>query len=623
VGTVVMASRKGEKWYITRLSSAGGSALIRVCRLPFAALIGLMALVLGGWSAPAASAADPNKVLRIAFPTAETGFDPVLISDLYSATVNEAIFERLLTYDYLARPAKLVPMAAETMPEITDNGRTYTFRIRKGIYFSADPAFTGRPRELTAQDFVYSYMRFMDPKNRSPYAFLLQGALVGLDELAAKAEKAGKFDYDAKIPGLEAVDRYTLRFRLKTTDYNFPYIAAHTSLGAVAREVIDAYGDDTMAHPVGTGPYALKSWTRRARIVLEANPNYRGFVWDFQPSADAWDQGVIAAMRGKQMPQVGRVEINVIEEEQARWLAFNGKELDYFALPPTFREKALDGDKLNPELTQEGIALFRAIDPEMTYTFFNTRDPVLGGFGREKIALRRAVAMGYDLEQEIRVVRKGQAIELQMPIPPGVVGHDPNYRSIIRYDPDTANKLLDYFGYKKGKDSYRTLPDGKPLVLRLATETGSIGREFNELWKKSMDRIGINMQFDVSKFDENRKAAKACQLQMWGQGWIADYPDGDNFMQNYYGPNIGQSNNGCYASKAFDKFYEQARALPDSPERNRLFLLMTRQLEVDTAQSLQVARVRNELLRPWVKGYKKHPILQAEWQYVDVEPRRR
>ena len=597
--------------------------MIRSCRRPLAALLAIIALALGGASSFAVAAADPNKVLRIAFQTAETGFDPCLISDLYSATVDEAIFERLLTYDYLARPAKLVPMAAEAMPEVAEKGRTYTFRIRKGIYFSADPAFKGQKRELTAQDFVYSYMRFMDPKNRSPYAFLLQGKLVGLDELAAKAAKTGKFEYDAKIAGLEAVDRYTLRFRLKETDYNFPYIVAHTTLGAVAREVIDAYADDTMAHPVGTGPYMLTSWTRRAKIVLEANPNYRGFVWDFQPSADAWDEGVIAAMKGKQMPQVGRVEITVIEEEQARWLAFNGKELDYVALPATFQERALDGDKLKPELAQEGVSLYRAIDLEITYTFFNTGDPVLGGFSKEKIALRRAIAMGYDVEQEIRVVRKGQAIKLQMPIPPGAVGHDPSYRSIIRYDPDTANKLLDYFGYKMGSDGHRTLPDGKPLVLRFATETGSAGREFNELWKKSMDRIGINMQFDVSKFDENRKAAKACKLQIWGQGWLADYPDGDNFMQLYFGPNIGQSNNGCYASKAFDKLYEQARALPDSAERNRLFLLMTRQLEVDTAQSLHVARVRNELLRPWVKGYKKHPILQAEWQYIDVESKGR
>ena len=171
-----------------------------------------------------AAAADPAKVLRFAFPTAETGFDPARVSDLYSNTVNEAIFERLLTYDYLARPAKLVPMVAEAMPEVADNGKVYTLRIRKGIYFTPDPAFKGVKRELVAQDFIYSFMRFMDPKNRSPYAFLVEGKIEGLDDLAEQAKKTGKFDYDAKVRGMEAVDRYTLRFRLTKNDYNFPYI---------------------------------------------------------------------------------------------------------------------------------------------------------------------------------------------------------------------------------------------------------------------------------------------------------------------------------------------------------------------------------------------------------------
>ena len=235
--------------------------------------------------APATAAADPNKVIRWYFPTGENGFDPVRISDLYSATVIEAIFERLLTYDYLARPSKIVPMAAEAMPVVTDNGKTYTFKITKGIHFAPDPAFKGKKRELTAEDFIYTYKRFMDPKNRAPYAFLLEGKIVGLDELAAKAKKTGKFDYDAKVPGMEAVDRYTLRFRLKETDYNFPYVVAHTSLGAVAREVIEAYGDDTMGASGRHRALPAEELDARARkIVLEANPEYRGFVWDFQPS---------------------------------------------------------------------------------------------------------------------------------------------------------------------------------------------------------------------------------------------------------------------------------------------------------------------------------------------------
>jgi len=571
----------------------------------------------------ALAAADPAKVLRVSFPVQETGFDPPKVSDLYSNTVNEAIFDRLLTYDYLARPAKLVPMAAEALPEISDSGRTYIFKLRRGIYFTPDPAFKGAKRELTAEDFVYTFKRVADPKNRSPWLFMIEGKIEGLDELSEAAKKSGKFDYNAVVPGMVALDKYTLRFKLKAPDYLFMYTAAHVTFCAMAREVVEAYGDDVQAHPVGTGPYALKEWRRGAKISLEANPDYRGFTWDFQATADPWDAALVKDMRGKTMPQIGHIEISIIEEDQSRWLAFNQKELDYLALPGTFRAQVFDADnKVKPEWTDQGVTMFRAIDPDISYTYFNFRDPVVGGFSKEKIALRRAVIMGYDLEQEIRVVRKYQAVQAQMPVPVGVVGHDARYRSINQYDPALANKLLDYFGYKKGADGFRTMPDGKPLILRQATGSSAIDRAFNELWKKSMDAIGVRMEFDIGKFADQLKASKACQLMMWGAAWIADYPDGDNFMQLLYGPNTGQSNNGCYESKAFDAMYVKSRALPTtSPERSLLFLEMTRQMEVDGAWSLHVSRERNQLLRPWVKGYKKHPILNTEFVYMDVEPR--
>jgi len=579
---------------------------------------GLLALLLAAF----AHAADPAKVIRISFPAAETGFDPVRVSDLYSNTVTEAIFERLLTYDYLARPAKLVPMIAETMPEVSDNGRTYLIHLRRGIYFTPDAAFKGKPRELVAEDYVYTFKRFADPKNRSPWAFMVEGHIEGLDEQIEAAKKSGKFDYDAAIPGMIALDKYTLRFKLTHADYLFDYTLAHVPFGAMAREVVEAYGDDVQAHPIGTGPYMLQEWRRAAKITLVANPHYRDVTWNFEPGADPWDKGVVAAMQGRKIPQIGRVDISIIEESQSRWLAFNRKELDLLALPATFVHEALDAaNELKPDWTAQGVALYRAITPSVSYAFFNFRDPLLGGFSKEKIALRRAIIMGYEIGQEIVVIDKNQAVQAQMPIPYGVVGFDPNYRSINQYDPALANGLLDYFGYKKGADGYRTLPDGKPLVIRQATGTAAIDREYNELWKKSMDAIGIHMEFQPGKFADHLKATKSCQLMMWSAAWTADYPDGDNFMQLLYGPNTGESNNGCYESKSYDALYEKSRLLPpDSVERQHLFIDMTRQMEVDGAWSLHVSPIRNELIRPWVKGYKAHPILNADWVYMDVEP---
>jgi len=244
---------------------------------------------------------------------------------------------------------------------------------------------------------------------------------------------------------------------------------------------------------------------------------------------------------------------------------------------------------------------------------------VIGGSSLAKIALRRAIIMSYNMDNELVIVRKKQAVKAEMIIPDGVVGHDPKYRNSVGYDPDLANKLLDHFGYKRGADGYRLLPDGSPLELKIANEANGASQQMSELWKNGLDKIGIRVTFPVSNFADNLKAATQCKLMMWGGAWIADYPEGDNFMQLLYGPNSGQGNNGCYSSPAYDALYVKAKALPPSVARNQLYLQMNRQVEADSVWLLGVSRVSNTLIRPWIKGYKRHPILASNWQYLDVE----
>ena len=586
----------------------------------FGAALVLPALALSAGS----HAADLGKTLRVTFQVAETGFDPARTNDYYSGMVIEAIYDRLLTYDYLARPSKLVPLAAESLPQITDNGKTYTFRIKKGIYFTPDPAFKGKKRELTAEDYAYSIKRFFDPRNRSPYAFLFEGKIVGLDDLGARARKTGRFDYEAKVAGLEVPDRYTLRIHLKEIDYGLSHILAFDLSGAVAREVIEFYGEDTNAHPVGSGPYRLKQYTRSSKIVLEANPGYRGKIWDFQPGDDALDKEIAAQMEGKRLPAIGNVEISIMEETQSRWLAFEKGETDLeyqlWDVAPTFM--TADG-KLRPAFLKRGIKLNRTVDPEITYTYFNMQEKIgdqpnpVGGYSLERIALRRAIAMAYKTGDRIRVLRKGQAVRAEHPIPPGVAGYDPNYVNSIPYDPRTANALLDRFGYKKGADGYRRMPDGKPLVIRFSSTERD--RPYDELMQRSLDSIAIRMEIHKDRFPELLKLERRCRIMMRNAAWIADYADGDNFMQLLYGPNTQQSNNACYQSPEFDKLYEKSRTLPDGPERNKLYWAMARRMEADTAWIMNDSRVRNMLMQPRVIGYKRHPALHQEWMYLDLD----
>jgi oligopeptide transport system substrate-binding protein len=588
--------------------------------------IACVAWLVLGLAAAGVSTAAALKTLRVTFQAAETGFDPVKVADYYSGMVIEAIFEPLLTYDYLARPAKLMPNAAVSLPTVSDDGRTYTFAIRRGIYFADDPVFNGRPRELTAADYAYSIRRFLDPKNRSPYAFLFEGKIEGLDELATRAAKTNRFDYDAPVAGLETPDRYTLRIRLKEPDHNFSHLLAFHLSGAVAREVVEAYGDDVSSHPVGTGPFVLKEYTRSSKIALQANPRYRGRVWDSDASDDPLDKEIAARMRGKRLPQIERVEVSIMEETQSRWLAFVGGQTDMEYQLAEVATVFLTADgKLKPEFARRGIRLQRSVDPEITYTYFNMQEKLgdqpnpLAGFSKEKIALRRAIAMAYNVDDQVRIIRKGQAVRAHYPIPTGVAGHDPKYRNGIPYAPQLANALLDRFGYRKGPDGFRTLPDGKPLVIRYSSTPTERDRQFDELVKRSLDSIGIRLEIHKDRFPELLKLENQCRIMMKGSAWIADYPDGDNFMQLLYGPNSGQSNNACYRSPEFDRRYEQARRLPDGPERNRLYREMTRLMEVHTVWIMGDSRYRNMLLQPHVVGFKKHPVFSAEWLYIDLD----
>ena len=571
-----------------------------------------------------AHAADARKVLRTVIPAAETGFDPVAMHDLYSSQIVQSIMETLYTYDYLARPVKLIPQTAEAMPEITDDGKTWTIRLKKGIYFANDPAFKGNRRELTMGDYAYSLKRLIDPKLRSPWSWLIDGKIVGMGTLTRNAKQNGYFDYDARIAGLQVVDRYTLRIRLKAPDYNLGHILAHTPTSAVAREVIEKYRDvsgHAMANPVGTGPYVLKSWTRGAKMVLTANPSYRGFVWNFSPGTDPEDAKIVAAMQGKIMPQIGRVEISVVPEDQSRWLAFQNKEIDVFNLDGPLAPRAIVDGKLRKELVQRGVTLSRLIEPELSHYYFNMQDPIVGGMTKEKIALRRAIAMAHNVQEEIDVIWNGQAVKLEYPIPPGVVGHDPTYKSSVQYDPETANALLDKFDYRKGEDGWRVLPSGAPFIIRFSVRADSTGQQQAEMWKKTFDSLSIRMESDKRPFPDLLKAEKQCKLMMRTSPWIADYPDGDNFMQLFYGQNVGQSNNGCMKLAEFDHFYTQSQKLPPGKDRDLLYHKMTRVIEVYAPTIIGYARYRNMLIQPTVIGYKKHPILHNEWIYIDVKKR--
>jgi len=577
---------------------------------------------------PVSKAAGGQKVLRFAFPVAETGFDPAQVSDLYSRVVGAGIFEAPLAFDFLARPFRMKPNTLEALPEISADFTRFTMRVKPGIYFADDPAFKGARRELTAQDYVYSLKRHYDPQFKSPNVYRLENAkIVGLSELRKKAlDDKQPFPYDTEVEGLRALDRYTLQIVLAEPSPRFhqSVLTDQSAFGAVAREVVEFYGDKIMAHPVGTGPFRLGDWRRSSRIVLERNPGFREMFYDEQaPADDPRSQAIAQALKGQRMPMLDRVEISIIEESQPRWLSFLNRQTDFMErLPNEFVDVAIPNGKVAPNLAKQGVLMDQAplVDATLA-SLFNQENPVVGGNTPEKVALRRAIALAYNSEEEVRIVRKQQSVVAQSALPPLAYGYNPALKTEMSdYDVPRAKALLDLYGYvDRNGDGWREQPDGSALVLEYATQPDQQSRSLVELWDKAMKSIGVKIVFKPAKWPENLKASRAGKLMMWGVGWLAGDPDGDTFLALAYGPNKGQANHARFDLPAFNELYIKQNKMPDGPERLAVMEQASKLMVAYVPYKVSGHRIATDLMHPWVVGYRRNPFVREFYKYLDID----
>ena len=588
-----------------------------------------LALAAGlAWAGASAQGA-PQKVLRYSMEVAETGFDPAQTSDAYSREIIDNIIEPPLRYDLLARPARLRVATAAALPEMSADFRELTLKIRPGIFFADDPAFKGRARELTAQDYAYTLKRHFDPRLHSvAYADLLGDDILGLQALRERAQNHDQpFDYDTPVEGLRILDRYTLRVRFGHPSPRFPLkLAESIYAGAIAREVAELYGDAIMEHPVGTGPYRLAQWRRSSFIALERNPRFRDEFYDERPSAgDTEGQAVAARLHGRREPMVDRVEVSIIEEPQPSWLAYVAGDFDLTLVPYEFAATAAPGGKLAPNLAKRGMQLHQVAQPDVLYTYFNMDDPVVGGYSPERVALRRAISLGYDSAEEIRLLRKPLAIPAEGMVAPLVPGYDPALRSGMNdYDPVRARALLDLYGYVDiDGDGYRETPGGHALVLHMATQPDTTARQLNELWQKKMDAIGIRIVFERRQWPEQLKQSRAGKLQMWTMGASSDEPDAEDLLAIAYGPSKGAGNWSRFDLPDYNAAFRRLHELPDGPERDAAVAQAQKLLLAYMPMKTHLHRVRLVLSQPWLEGYPANPFVNGWWRFVDIDASRR
>jgi len=588
--------------------------------------LGALALPRAAVGQPAPADGRPRKVLRYAFEVAETSLDPVRLNDLYSRTITPHIFEGLYHYDHLARPVKIKPLTAAAMPQVSEDFRVWTVKLQPGIYFASDAAFKGKRRELVAQDYVYTFKRFADPANKAPAWTELESiGLAGLNESHHAALKEQRpYDYDRHIEGVCALDRYTVEFRLVEPRPRFIETLATADLfGAVAREVVEFYGEQVEAHPVGSGPFKLVQWRRSSFIALDRNPEYRERTYDAEPAADdAEGQALLARFKGRRLPMIDRVEISIIEEEQPRWLSFVNGEADLaYRVGYQFVNQAMPNGKVAPNLAKRGIHGYRVVDPAGNYYFFNMEDATVGGYSPEKVALRRAIALGLDSKTIIDYAYSGLGAVAQGPTLPFTSGYDPSMRSEFGdYDPARAKALLDLYGYKDREgDGWRDMPDGSPLLLRINTQADQRSRKIIEIFSKCMKALGIRVQVIVAQWPENLKAGRSGKLQMWFLGGYASAPDAEGSYARLDSRQIGGQNMSRVKLPALDALYDKIQRLPDGEERVQAFKEAHKIALAYMPYKFTLNRLSLDMTQPQLIGYRRPVFWLDFWQYVDID----
>lgn len=531
------------------------------------------------------------------------GFDPARAGDVSSSLVIARMYEGLLQYSYLDRPYRVEPLLATAMPEVSKDGLTYTFHIREGIYFQDDPCFPDeKGRELTADDFVYSIKRVADLKNASSGYWAFNGRIVGLDDFRKVSGGDEPTDYDVAVEGVRALDRNTLQLQLTGPYPQLLWVLAMHYTFAVPREAVEFYGDDFVNHPVGTGPYILKNWKRNYRIEFERNPKWvatgRVELYPSKGSEEARAAGLLDDA-GKKMPFIDRIVQYVVDDAATQWMMFLSGHFSFSGISRDNWDAVITpGRGLVNELNEQNVKLISSPTMDLFYLGFNMDDPVVG----KNKKLRQALSCAYDPNLLVQYYN-GRITPVYGPLPKPLAGFKPE-PTAYSYNLEKAKKLLAEAGYPNGIDpeTNRRLE----LTLELGGATPDV-RQRVDLLIDMFDKVNVVLTASYNNWPTFLEKMDRRQAQIFQLGWVADYPDPENFLQLFYSENMSPGpNHSNYANSEFDKLYDQMRVLLPGSEKDRLCAQMADLVIEDCPWIFQYQPMGFSLVHGWLKNFSAH-----------------
>jgi ABC-type transport system substrate-binding protein len=549
-----------------------------------------------------------EREINLISPEKVSGFDPINASDRYSGNEMGKVYEGLFEFHPLKRPYELMPNLAESLPTVSADGLTYTFKMKKGVLFHDSPAFPeGLGRELKSDDVLYSIKRLADPKLNAKGWWLLDDRIAGLNEWRAKHAEAEQSNYEEAIEGLKKIDDYTLQIKLKKPFPQFLYALAMPYTFVVAKEAVEHFGKEFLNYPVGTGAFVLPKFTQSSMIVYTRNPKFREKFYPSEGEEGDEKLGLLADA-GKKIPLVDKINVHVIVESQPMWLSFMKAKEDLLEVKNVNIQQAIGAEKkLKDEHKGKGIRLFMEPTLDVTYYAFNNEDTI---FKNRK--LRQAMSMAFDRTTYNKLFHENTAYEANGPVPPGLAGHKKEFKNpYTKNDIEQAKKLLAEAGY----------PGGKGLAaITVQTRSDTVSRQQVEFFAKSMAKLGIQIKVGMNTWPELVNKVSKKQHQMYTMAWQADYPDAENFLGLLYCPNQSPGSNGAnYCNPEFDAIYKTATVMQDSPERTALYEKLNEMAAVDAPWVIGFHRTEIYLGQAWLKNFKFMEFNHSQFQYLNVD----
>jgi len=456
-----------------------------------------------------------------------SSLDPAFARDQATIWGTHQVFEGLLQLD---DRLQLLPCIAHSW-DVSDDGMTYRFYLRKDVFFHDDPCFPGgKGRRVTAGDFVYSFERIKDPATASAGAWV--------------------FNYTTDHQPFLAINDSTLVIRLSSPFPPFPGLLTMPYCAVIPREAIVYYGSGFREHPVGTGPFRFGYWKEGVKLVLTRNPNY--FEWE----------------NGERLPLLDAVSITFLADKQAAFLQFVQGKLDFMSgIDPSYKDEVM---------TRDG-----RLDPKYTSRFEMTTQPylnteylgILVDTSLEKarwtplhhLLLRRAINYAFDRKKMILYLRNNIGTPgIYGMIPPGMPGFDSS-RIFFDYQPELARRLLEEAGYPH---------NGKGPVITLVSIPDYL--DICKYIQHEVAEIGIDLEIEVSPPAAMREMKAMAKIPFFRASWIADYPDAENYLSLFYSQNFSPRgpNYTHYSNEEFDRLFREAMTMQDVSVRVKRYRMM-------------------------------------------------